>query len=358
MLKGVCVGAGYFSRFQYEAWKRMPGVMIAALCNRDLGKGNEIAKEFNIDNVYSSVQEMLDKEQPDFMDIITPPETHYEYCALAVERNIPIICQKPLAPSLQDSLAIVSLAASKNVPFMVHENFRFQPWYREIKALLNNQAIGDTVFSASFRMRMGDGWGQDAYMDRQPYFRNMPRLLVYETGIHFIDTFRYLFGEVESVYARLRKLNAVIKGEDCGILHFNFENGTQGLWDANRYNETNHDNARYTFGEMLIDGNEGSIRLYQDGAITIQHLGKKETVHAYNYNKENFAGDCVYATQKHFIEELQSTKNFETSGADYLRNIAVQEAAYQSNELNMPVTVHYLSENQIWQNSDQAFYTA
>lgn len=355
MLKGVCVGAGYFSRFQYEAWDRIPGVLIAALCNRDHEKGLAIANEFGIGKCYPSVEEMLDIERPDFIDIITPPETHLEYCALAIERNIPIICQKPLAPSLKDSLAIVSMAAAKNVPFMVHENFRFQPWYREIKSLLDNKAIGLDIFSASFRMRMGDGWGSEAYRNRQPYFRNMPRLLVYETGIHFIDTFRYLFGEIDSVYARLRKLNSVIEGEDCGILHFDFSNGMQALWDANRYNEPNCDNPRYTFGEMLIEGNKGSIRLYQDGAITIQLLGEKESHHAYNHKTQNFAGDCVYATQMHFVEQLLTTKKFETSGFDYLRNIAVQEAAYESNQMNIPMTVQYLSHDQICQSSNQVY---
>lgn len=343
MLKGACVGAGYFSRFQYEAWSRITDVKIVALCNRDMEKGVAMAEEFNIEKVYSTVEEMLDKEKPDFIDIITPPETHLEFCSLAIERNIPVICQKPLAPTLQESATIVAMAKSKNVPFMVHENFRFQPWYREIKSLLRQQLIGDKLFSVSFRMRMGDGWGQDAYLDRQPYFRKMPRLLVYETGIHFIDTFRYLFGEIHLVYAQLRKLNPVIEGEDCGIIHFHFENDMQGIWDANRYNETNNDNPRYTFGEMLVEGNGGSIRLYHDGTITIQRLGKKEEVHSYYHNKQNFAGDCVFATQQYFISSLINNLPFETSGLDYLRNIAVQEAVYESNKLNTPVIVQYIS---------------
>jgi predicted dehydrogenase len=94
---------------------------------------------------------------------------------------------------------IVANAAAANVRFMVHENFRFQPWHREIKRLINAGAIGDKMHSLHFRTRMGDGWGEDAYIPRQPYFRDYPRLLVYETGIHFIDTFRYLAGDISRV---------------------------------------------------------------------------------------------------------------------------------------------------------------
>lgn len=339
MLKGVCVGAGYFSRFQYEAWSRIPEVKIVALCNRDKAKGKVMADEFGIANMYTSVAEMLDREKPDFIDIITPPETHLEYCKEAYKRNVNVIVQKPLAPTLQESIQIVKEANEAGIRLMVHENFRFQPWYREIKKLLEDNIIGTTIFSAYFRMRMGDGWGENAYLNRQPYFREMPRLLIYETGIHFIDTFRYLFGEVKEVYAKLRKLNAVIKGEDAGVINFEFNNGVLATWDANRYNESNNDNPRYTFGEMLIEGNKGSIRLYNNGNITIQSLGSTERVHTYFHQNINFAGDCVYATQRHFVDCLLHNQPFETNGKDYLKNVIIQEAAYQSNELQARLVI-------------------
>lgn len=336
MLKGVCVGAGYFSRFQYEAWSRIPEVRIVALCNRDEAKGKLMAAEFGIANVYTSVGKMLDEERPHFMDIITPPETHLEFCREAYKRGIHVIVQKPLAPTLEEAERIVAEATAAGVRLMVHENFRFQPWYREIKKLLEENVIGKRIFSAYFRMRMGDGWGEDAYLSRQPYFREMERLLVYETGIHFIDTFRYLFGEVASVYAKLRRLNPVIKGEDAGIVHFDFVNGAQAVWDANRYNQNNAANQRYTFGEMVIDGEGGSIRLYSNGDVTVQKLGSWETQYAYKHEDKNFAGDCVYATQKHFVDCLLNGKLFETSGEDYLKNIRIQEAVYASAGNNRP----------------------
>ncbi|HLP37615.1 Gfo/Idh/MocA family oxidoreductase [Lacibacter sp.] len=337
MLKAVCVGAGYFSRFQYEAWSRIPEVKIVALCDFDKDKANEMAETFRIASVYNSVTEMLDNEDPDFIDVITPPETHLQICREAFKRKIDVIVQKALAPTLQEASTIVNEAEAAGVRLMVHENFRFQPWYREIKKLLDEKVIGETIFSAYFRMRMGDGWGEDAYLNRQPYFREMERLLVYETGIHFIDTFRYLFGEVKEVYAKLRNLNPVIKGEDAGIVHFEFENGVQAVWDANRYNESNSDNARYTFGEMLIEGDKGSIRLYNNGNISIQTLGLSERVYAYHHQNINFAGDCVYQIQHHFIDCIINNKPFETSGNDYLTNIKVQEAIYVSARENIPV---------------------
>ncbi|MDC0584648.1 Gfo/Idh/MocA family oxidoreductase [Bacteroidales bacterium] len=337
-LKGVAVGAGYFSFFQYEAWNRLPNVEITAFCNRDEDRAQTIIKDYGITKHYADYVEMLNTEKPDFVDIITPPGTHLSMCKEAADRGIHIICQKPLAPTIEEAKEIVAYCESKNVRFMVHENWRFQPWHREIKKLIDNDTIGK-VHYMNFRSRMGDGWGENAYIPRQPYFRDYPKLLIYETGIHFIDTFRYLNGDIKRVFSMLRRLNPVIKGEDSGIVNFEFENGAIGQWDANRYNEPNYASPRYTFGEFLVEGTNGSIRLYSDGKITVHKLGEKELEHVYEHKNINFAGDCVYNTQKHFIDNLISGEIFETNGDEYLKSLHVQDRVYESYSTKEPVKI-------------------
>lgn len=340
-LKGVCIGAGYFSHFQYEAWQRIPEVEIVAFSNRDQAKAAEITRNFGIGKCYADYREMFDVEKPDFVDIITPPPTHQEICAEAAKRGIDIICQKPLGPSVEVAREIVANAAAAKVRFMVHENFRFQPWHREIKRLIDAGAIGDKLHSLHFRTRMGDGWGENAYIPRQPYFRDYPRLLVYETGVHYIDTFRYLAGDITRVTAWLRRLNPVIKGEDCGLLVFEFANGALGQWDANRYNEPACPvaDARYTFGEFLVEGSAGSLRLHLDGRITIKQLGGEEQEHSYPHERRGFAGDCCYIAQRHFADCLLTGAPCETSGEEYLKTMIIQQAMYESAETGGPVVI-------------------
>lgn len=340
-LKGVCIGAGYFSHYQYEAWSRIPEVELVAFSNRDQGKAQVVRERFGLPKCYADYREMFDAERPDFVDIITPPPTHAAMCAEAARHGIHIICQKPLAPSLDEARHIVDQARQAGVRFMVHENFRFQPWHREIKRLLTSGVLGDRLHSLAFRMRMGDGWGANAYIPRQPYFRDYPRLLIYETGVHFIDTFRYLAGEITRVFASLRRLNPVIQGEDCGLVMFEFAGGAVGLYDANRYNESTAANPRYTFGEFLVEGNGGSVRLYQDSRLTLQKLGEPEEELTYERADRNFAGDCCFFTQRHFVDCLLAGRPFETGGDDYLRTLAVQEAVYQSANTGSPVEVVY-----------------
>lgn len=330
-LRGVAVGAGYFSQFQYEAWRRIPEVEMVALANRDVARGQEVARTFGVPRVYAwdAVDQMLERERPDFLDIITPPETHLELVKLAAARGIAVICQKPLAPTWDECVAIVRTARRAGIRFMVHENWRWQPWYREIRRRLDDGTIG-ALFSISIRMRMGDGWQADAYLARQPFFRTYPRLLIYETGVHFLDTFRFLGGEIGSVYAQLQKCNPDVAGEDAGQILCTFRDRGTALLDASRYNEALTPDPRYTFGTVRVDGHRGHLELDTEGTLTLKPLGQPARVLEYPHERTGFAGDCVYAVQRHFVDRMSDGRPFESTGEDYLKTIALVEACYRS----------------------------
>ena len=330
-LRGICIGAGYFSRYQYEAWTRIPEVEILAVCNRSQEKAHEVAETYGIPRTatWEGLQTLLDELRPDFIDIITPPATHLDVVRLAAARGIHVICQKPLAPALEESLQIVNVSRDAGIRFLVHENWRWQPWYREIKRQLDEGALGE-LFSIGVRMRMGDGWQPDAYLARQPFFRTYPRLLVYETAVHFLDTFRFLGGEIESIYSQLRKRNPDIAGEDAGIITATFESGATALLDASRYNESDAADARYTFGTVRIDSSKGHIELNLEGGLNFKALGQPPRAIEYEHNSKGFAGDCVYGLQRHFTDCMLNDKPFESTGEDYLKTIALVEACYES----------------------------
>lgn len=340
-LTGVVVGAGYFSQFHYEAWSRIDAVTLAACCDLEIEKAKALADQHGVAETFEAVDEMFTalaqrSVQLDFVDVVTGPSTHQSIIETVLRHkddhpNLTVICQKPLAPDHAGAVKLVQTCEAAGVPLVVHENFRFQPWYREIKTLLNDGVIGSKLHTITLRHRAGDGWGENAYLNRQAYFRTMPRMLVFETGIHAVDCFRYLMGDITTAFAHLRRLNPVIIGEDTAVGMFQFADGGIGVYDANRYNECNGEDSRYTFGELLIEFDGGSIRSYLDGRITIQRLGETETEHPYTPSRHGFAGDCVYALQQHFTDVmLAGGDDFETAARDYLDSLAVQEAMYRS----------------------------
>ena len=328
-LRGVGIGAGYFAPFQYEAWTRIPEVEITAVSDRSEAKAREIACAYGIPRFNSDWRQVIDGERPDFVDIITPPEIHEEICAYASERKIHIICQKPLASDFEISERIVENARAANVRLMVHENWRWQPWYRKIKQISDEGTLG-ALTHLHFLTRLGDGWGDSPYSPRQPFFRDYPRLLIYETGVHFIDTFRFLFGEIASVYAQIFRRNPLIRGEDSCLLLLNFQQGATAVWDASRYNEVETETPRLTFGELRIDGTEGHLTMDNESNLRIKLLGEPGQQVPYDRSNKNFAGDCVYFLQRHFVDCMISGRPFESSGEDYLKTIRAVEAAYES----------------------------
>ena len=207
------VGAGYWAQFQLEGW-RAAGTPVVALCNRSAARAAPLAARFAVPHCYTDLAQMLDVEQPTLLDVVLPPEAQQDVVSAALRRRIPVICQKPFGLDLAQAQAMAALARQQATPLVVHENFRFAPWFRECHRLIKDGFFG-RVHGISFRLRPGDGQGPRAYLERQPYFQSMPQFLVRETAVHFIDTFRYLLGEVEAVSARLRRLNPAIAGEDC-----------------------------------------------------------------------------------------------------------------------------------------------
>jgi len=327
-LRVACAGAGYFSQFHYGSWARMDRVRLVASCNRDIAKAEATGLA-----AYSDLRRMLDEQQPDVLDIILPPVAHAEAIRTALSAGIRwIICQKPFCLNLDEAQQIAREAAATDAIIVVHENFRFQPWYRAIKRALDGNEIGK-VHQATFRLRPGDGQGARAYLDRQPYFREMDRFLVHETALHWVDTFRYLFGNPISVYADLRKLNPVIAGEDAGYILFEHPNGVRSLFDGNRHLDHNADNLRRTMGEALIEGTNGTITLDGDGSVKLRHFGSnmvKMLLPADTW--DGFGGDCVHALQTHVVAGILDGAAIENRVQEYLAVEVIDEAIYASAE--------------------------
>ncbi|MCP5119153.1 MAG: Gfo/Idh/MocA family oxidoreductase [bacterium] len=315
-LRGGIVGCGFFGQIQLEAWRRMPEANIVAACDMDIGRARDSAP-----TAYSSAGEMLSSEKLDFLDIATRPGSHLELVKLAAARRVPVICQKPMAPAWPEAVEMVKAAEQANIRLMIHENWRWQPWFREVKRRIDRGDIGQPV-SYSFRTRQRDGLGERPY-PHQPYFAEMQRLLIYETLVHQIDTARFLFGDVETVYAQTRRVNPIIQAEDQACLVLAHKRGLQGVIDGNRF--ANPVPKGPAMGESAVDGEEGGLLVLATGDI---FSGEDKVWSA--PAETGYKGDSVLATQRHFIHCLTSGEEFESGGREYLKTFGVVEAAYES----------------------------
>ncbi|MEP7367459.1 MAG: Gfo/Idh/MocA family oxidoreductase, partial [Acidobacteriota bacterium] len=287
-LRGALIGCGFFGQIQLEAWRRMEGVSIVAACDVALDRAAASAP-----HAYTDPVEMLDREQLDFIDIATRPDTHADLIRLAVARKTPAICQKPLAVSLEEGIDLARLVSGSGVPVMVHENWRWQPWFRETKSLIDSGAIGAPI-GYQFCVRQGDGMGPHPYPN-QPYFAKMPRLLIYETLIHFVDTARFLFGDIVSVQAHIRRLNPLIAGEDRALLILTHESSADGVIDGHRFRDPEPPGP--AMANTFLEGETGSMRVLATGEILLNGNSVYKPGPLIGYK-----GDSVRATQEHFLD--------------------------------------------------------
>ena len=322
------VGAGYWAQFQLEGWCAA-GTPVVALCNRTAAKAAPLASRFAVPRCYTDLAQMLDAVQPTLLDVVLPPEVQEDAVRAALERRIPVICQKPFGANLKQARAMTALARQRATPLVIHENFRFAPWFRECRRLIDSGFFG-RVHGISFRLRPGDGQGPRAYLERQPYFQTMPQFLVRETAVHFIDTFRFLLGEVEAVTARLRRLNPAMAGEDSALIIFEFGDARSGLFDGNRLNDHVANNPLRTMGEMWLEGERGVMRLDGQARLWFKPHAGAEREHAYGGLAPGAFGGACTALQAHVLAHLREGAPLENTAADYLANLQVQAAVYHS----------------------------
>ena len=288
-------------------------IEIVGACDRDMDRAAATGAP-----AFRDLGTMLDQTAPELLDVILPPVAHADAIRTALAAGVKwIICQKPFCRSLTEAQTICAEATEQGAQIIVHENFRFQPWYRRIKKSIE---AGDV------------GQGPEAYLDRQPYFQTMERFLVHETAVHWVDTFRYLLGDPLSVYADLRKVNPVIAGEDAGYILFDHPSGVRALFDGNRNLDHAADNLRRTMGEALIEGTDGTLRLLGDGSVQLRPFGAQDEAELLAPDTwQGFGGDCVHALQAHVIAAMKGAP-LENEASDYLTVLTIKDASYASAE--------------------------
>ena len=315
-MKGGIIGCGFFAERHIEAWRRIPEVAILAAADPRLERAQMFAAK-----AYRSAEEMLDREQLDFVDIVARVDSHLPLVRLAVQRRIPVICQKPIAPDWGTALEIVGTAESAGVRLMVHENWRWQAWYRMAHQMIARGDIGQPI-GYGFRTRTRDGMGQAPY-PKQPYFRRLRRLLIDEALVHHIDTARFLFGEIETVFAQTSRRNPNVIAEDQAILVLTHDGAVHGWIDGHRFLDPDPDGP--AMGDAFFEGERGAISIPASGDVYMNNiLAWKNDVTV------GYRGDSVRATQAHFVSCLRDGSAFESGGREYLRTFAAVEAAYRS----------------------------
>jgi hypothetical protein len=324
----VMVGAGYWAQFQVEGW-RDAGAPLVAIGNRHIENAQALAQRYGVPRCYSDIATMLDAERPTLVDVVLPPVAQEAAVRAAIERGIPTICQKPFGANLEQAEAMTALAEAAGVPLVVHENFRFAPWFREMRRCIDAGFFG-RVHGIAFRLRPGDGQGPQAYLDRQPYFQQMPRVPGARDGGALHRHLPLPDGRGACRHRAAAPPEPGDRRRGCRHLIFEFDDERTGPVRRQPLNDHRPQPAPHD-GRDVARRRRGVMRL--DGHAQLwwkPHQGT-ETCHDYDdgTGRGAFGGACT-ALQAHVLAHLRQGTALENGARDYLANLHVQAAVYHS----------------------------
>ena len=322
-LRVALAGAGMISWHHLIAWRNLgERVRLVAVCDPDVDKATRRTREFDIPNVYRDADAMFAAESIDALDVASPRETHAAWVDAAATRGIDVLCQKPMTPTLTESQALVRRVDGKS-RLMVHENWRFRPWYRELKRWVVAGELGPVRLARMTMIGSGllpDADGRRPALDRQPFMQHEERLMIADVLIHHLDVMRYLCGELTVVGARAAHTLPDVRGETLAAIFMETATGApvevSGTMAAPGYPSRPSDRLEIVGSTASAAFDDWELRL----------LGA--TPRSERYARESGYQASFDAVIAHFVDCLETGARFETGPADNLRTLRLVEDAY------------------------------
>ena len=327
-LRFAIFGTGFWSRFQLAAWRELEGVECVALCDRTRAKAEALARDFGVPAVYDDPEELLRHEQLDFIDVITDVDTHSRFTHMAAARGLPVICQKPMAPSRAEAEQMVATCQAAGVPFFIHENWRWQTAIRQMKHVLDQGQIG-----RPFRARIDMISGFPVFAN-QPFLKELDQFVITDMGSHILDVARFLFGEADRLYCQTHRVHQDIKGEDVATIMLAI--GDTTVLCEMAYAENYLERERFPETMIFVEGERGSVELAPDYWVRVTTA---DGTHARRYPPPRYAwADPAYAAihasivpcNANLLQQLRGEGMAETTAADNLTTVRLVFAAYES----------------------------
>lgn len=216
--------AHYHANFWSEVFRDSPDADFVGIWDEDGARGAEAAQRYAT-RYWSDLDALLDAV--DAVAVTSETIRHRPLIERAVARGRHVLCEKPIATTLEDAAAIAAAVARSGVTFMQSFPKRFDPVNHELRRLLAEDFFGRVWL---VRVRHGHRHGLDPAFTRgwwaDPVQSGGGTLL--DEGVHGADFLRWLFGDPESVTATLSHGALGLAVEDTALAVFRWPDGMIG----------------------------------------------------------------------------------------------------------------------------------
>jgi len=336
-LRFAVFGTGFWSRFQLAAWYELGGVDCVAVYNRTRSKAEALAHEFGVPAVYDDPEELLRHETIDFMDVITHVDVHSELVHMAAKYKVPVICQKPMAPDLETARQMVGVSRKAGIPFMVHENWRYQYPIQQVKKALQEGGVGKP-----FRAHIIYANSAPVF-ENHPYLKELDQFIIADIGSHVLDTARFLFGEARTLFCQTRQVTPGIKGEDVATVMLEMGDNVTVTCSLSYASRVEHDRWNETY--MVIECDNGSVELGPDYWVRVTTkqgtLSRRCVPPNYDWIDPDYlvVQSSIVPCNADLLRALQTGQPAPTSGEDNFETMRLVFAAYDSAQIGQVITL-------------------
>ncbi len=321
-------GCGFWSQFQIGGWGELPEAEIVVLCDVVAAKAAERARQLGIEHYSDDPEAVFRNCDFEVADIITDVDSHSKLVEMAAVHGKAVICQKPMAPDFETAKRMVQACKDAGVPYYVHENYRWQPQIRRVKAILDSGVIGKP-----FRARTAFNTAYPVF-DNQPFLAELEEFAITDQGSHQYDVCRFLFGEAQTLYCRIQRVNPKIKGEDVVTTVMEMKSGVVCTSEISFASLLEREAFPQTL--ILIEGAEGSIRLDIGPEIRVTTkegtISETVTPQRYPWQHPDYKVEppSIVSCNRNILDDLLGRGKAETTGTDNFETVRLVFSAYQS----------------------------
>ena len=248
-LVAVTVGCGHAAQHRHiPTFLRQGGsVHVSAVCDLNFALAKDTAGKFGIAKCYSSLAEMLSKEEPDIVDICVPPEVHEKTAIEAMEGGSHVLIEKPMALSVEGCEEMIRVARANSVKLCVVHNQRFYPPFLRAIELVQKGVIGEVLgVRICFLSR------EEEYMNKEHHWvHKLPGGVLGETGPHTVY--------MSLPFARTIRDAEVTASKTLAYPWVNFDTFSANLIGDSLIQIFISHASKYTAEEVEILGTQGKI---------------------------------------------------------------------------------------------------
>jgi predicted dehydrogenase len=317
------VGVGNIGGTHLKAYQECGRAEIVAVADIIPETAQARAEAFGC-RAYTDFRAMFAQEKPTAISVCTPPNVHRAVTEAALEQGIAVLCEKPLARTVEEGRSMVATAARTGGILMTALCHRFHPAVRALKQMIDDGKLGRIIhFHNRFAFKFV---GVESRWFVQPEIAGGGILI--DTAVHSVDLFRFLVGDVASAWAQFQTFLPGLTVEDSAILHVRSTSGADGVIECSWVTPVSEAAIWLygTQGEAIVDYSGRCLRYKLEGDEAWTEIADQEP--------NRFVGEVT-----HFLDCVEKGVQPGVDGSDGLRALEVLAAGYRSAQSGRTETV-------------------